>query len=367
MPQDPNLYGQPPPKKQKKEMALSSSLAFTAQLTSLISKPPSDSPSSGAAPARARPSKSKSDIFGGAKARRKGDRPRDDDSSSGDRLVLRDVVGTEEDKQEAARARRRMEHKARLYAAMKRGDYVPREGEAAPLVDFDRKWAEAQEAAGASSGSDSEEEEEEEEDNNDTEVIEYEDEFGRLRRGTRAAKARMERRLRAREMHAADEERMSARPRAPERLIYGDAVQADAFEAAVAGVDGRAEAMEALARKRDRSATPPEAAHYDADREVRTKGAGFYKFSREEAVREGEMRSLGEARAETERVRREAEERAAARREEVERRRREIEERRRSMGEKRAKKMAESFLDGLAVDLGKDEGETRREQTEDVQ
>ena len=51
-------------------------------------------------------------------------------------------MGTEDDKTERARARRKMEEKARLYAAMKRGDYVPKEGDAAPLVDFDRKWAE---------------------------------------------------------------------------------------------------------------------------------------------------------------------------------------------------------------------------------
>lgn len=365
MPQDPNLYGQRAPKRQKKETALPSSLAFSAELASLISTSKSSSnkksttadplaelaaASTSSSAARPRPSKSKPDIFAGVRSatKRKPNSNSNDEAErargGGAKLVLKDVHGTEDDKNELAAARRKMEEKARLYAAMKRGDYVPREGEAASLVDFDKKWAEAHDP-GEASGSSSEEDEDED-DNIDTEIIEYTDEFGRTRRGTRAEQLRQARRAHARDYTAAELERMSARPKAPERVIYGDAIQADAFRA----VDE--DAMEALARKRDRSLTPPEMKHYEADREIRTKGVGFFQFSKDEETRTQEMANLAAERENTERERQRREEEKDVRRREVEERRRVIEERRRQAGEKRARKMADSFLDGLAADLG---------------
>lgn len=348
--QDPNLYGQRPQKRQKKEMALTSSLSFTAELSSLISNrpPASSAASSSSATARPRPSKSKPDIFAGVKAKRRAEKKQERDRDEG-KIVLKDVRGTEEEKNEAEAARRRMEEKARLYAAMKRGDYVPKEGEAAPLVDFDRKWAEAREKTTTTTTiapSDSEDDEEDEDDNIDAEVVEYTDEFGRTRRGTRAELARLERQRRVQRYAAEESERMSARPKAPEKVIYGDAIQADAFRA----VDE--EKMEELARKRDRSMTPPEMRHYDADSEIRTKGTGFYQFSKDEATRREEMASLEAERLATERERLKREEERGARRREVEERRRLIQQRRKEVGEKKAQKMADSFLDGLAADLG---------------
>ncbi|KAG8405673.1 hypothetical protein J3459_021582 [Metarhizium acridum] len=122
MPQDPNLYGQRPAKKQKKNTALSSSLDFTAQLTSLMSNSTSAASTSG----RTRPSKEpKDDIFRSSKPKQQSSRKDDG------KLVLKEVAGTEEETRNLARARRKMEDKARLYAAMKRGDYVPKENEAA--------------------------------------------------------------------------------------------------------------------------------------------------------------------------------------------------------------------------------------------
>lgn len=351
MPQDPNLYGQRAPKRQKKEAALPSSLAFSAELASLISTSKGTSSliptgSSG----RPRPSKTKNDIFAGVRAKRKAERQQDQDRDDG-KLVLKDVRGTEDEKNELAAARRKMEEKARLYASMKRGDYVPREGEAAPLVDFDRKWAETHSDGGASSSSDDDNDndndyDDDDDDNFDREIIEYTDEFGRTRRGTRAEKTRMERRLRAQEYGTAELERMSARPKAPEKIIYGDAIQAEAFTA----VDE--DKMEEIARKRDRSLTPPDMKHYEADREIRTKGVGFFQFSKDEETRQKEMENLKTERETTERERKKREEEKEARRKEVEERRRVIEERRREAGEKRARRMADNFLDGLAADLG---------------
>ncbi|KJZ74620.1 hypothetical protein HIM_05970 [Hirsutella minnesotensis 3608] len=327
MPQDPNLYGQRPAKKQKRGTSLSTSLDFTAQLTSLISNAGSSAPTTG----RSRPSKEqKSDIFRSTKAS-KSRTARDD----GAKLVLKEVTGTEEETQELARARRKMEDKARLYAAMKRGDYVPKENEAEPLVDFDRKWAEKNEGKeGQYSDLSSSSDDDQEDDEASREVIEWDDEFGRRRRGTRAEKERMERRERRGLLGAEELERMSARPSAPGKLIYGDAIQSMAFN------PEDPDKMEELARKRDRSATPPEMKHYDADREIRTKGVGFYKFSKDEAARTDEMRSLDEERRRTEAERK-------ARDEAKEARRREIEQRRKDMSARRAQRQADSFLDGL--------------------
>ncbi|KAM0331722.1 hypothetical protein ACHAQA_003401 [Verticillium albo-atrum] len=340
MPQDPNLYGQPAPKRRKNNSALTSSLDFTAQLTSLLSTSATPNTSSAARP-RPGPSRLKDDALNGSKTKSR----KSNGDKADNRLSLKDAPGQDE-AQTLASTRRKMQEKARLYAAMKRGDYVPKENEAAPLIDFDRKWAEAEDEHhgehASSSGSDHEED-----DNEGThtakpdasEIIEYEDEFGRLRRGTRAEIDRLERQRRRGILGAEALEGMAARPSAPTNVIYGDTIQTLAF------VPDDADKMEALARKRDRSATPPEAKHYDADSEIRTKGAGFYKFSRDEEVRSAEMQSLDKERKETEEKRRALEEKKQARRKEIEARRRELEDR-------RAKKMADNFLDDLAAGYG---------------
>lgn len=236
------------------------------------------------------------------------------------------------------RSKRKMEEKARLYASMKRGDYVPPSDgrtnkEENALVDFNRKWAEDQEAGkepnyetSSDDGGDSEAEE----------LVDYEDEFGRQRRGTRAEAAR-ELRQRNAQVYAAKElSEASARPSRPDNLIYGDTVQAAAFNP-----DQPITAqMENLARKRDRSMTPPEEVHYDASKEVRSKGVGFYQFSKDSEGRKREMEALERERQETEKGRKEREERK-------EKKKREIEERRKKIAEKRGEKLADRFLDSL--------------------
>lgn len=227
-----------------------------------------------------------------------------------------------------------MEEKARLYAAMKRGD-VDDDAEK-HMVDFDRKWAEKQEKAsdgGKSGESDDDDDDEEEED-----FVEYTDEFGRSRRGTRGDAVREERRRRA--GHELDSDRFTARPAQPSNLILGDTVQAAAFNPD----EPIALQMEALAAKRDRELTPPPETHYDANWEVRNRGTGFFQFSKEEEGRRAEMESLERERGETERIRRERE----ARKEE---KKKEVEERRRLIREKRGKLQAERFLDNLGGEL----------------
>jgi len=328
-------------------MAYSSELDFATQLSSLISKPTSSSaPSTG----RSRPSKSK-DAFPGVKIKRKDGATAKEPAADPRRLRLKSPVGTEDDKAERARGRRKMEEKARLYAAMKRGDYIAKEGEVAPLIDFDRKWAEQPPGGGgggggdAQSSSDDEDYADADDDFGDTEQVVYTDEFGRTRTGTRAERLRQEGRARRGAAAAAELDGMSARPRAPAAVLYGDAVQTEAFRPADPA------AMAAAAAKRDRSLTPPPATHYDAAAEIRTRGTGFYAFSRDETARAEELRGLEAERLRTEAARAQGDEARSARRREVEARRAEV-------AERRARKLADSFLDGLGRDLaGEGEGD----------
>ncbi len=226
VPQDPNLYGQRSAKRQKREMALTSSLSFSSQINTLLAS--SSSSGKATTPARARTPTLRSELLSGGKPKRNGGQGGDGSKERNkDKLVLRETNDTEDDKAERLLARKKMESKARLYHAMKRGDYVAREGDVAPLVDFDRKWAEARERddqEGESSSGNGSDDDDDDGGNIDSEIIEYEDEFGRLRRGIRAEKMRMERRSARGAASAQELDRMSARPRAPDSIIYGDAV-----------------------------------------------------------------------------------------------------------------------------------------------
>lgn len=192
-----------------------------------------------------------------------------------------------------------MQEKARLYAAMKRGDVE--DVDEKYTVDFDRKWAETfdNEEDKESDASDSNNSDE------DNEIVEYTDEFGRTRTGPRSAASRTQRIISARSELSSD--RFTARPSAPTNIIRGDTIQHAAFQpdAVVA------EQMEELAKKRDRSLTPPPEQHFDAGREVRSHGTGFFKFSGDEEERRRQMEGLEEERRETERVRKEVGKRKA--------------------------------------------------------
>ncbi|KAK3947813.1 hypothetical protein QBC32DRAFT_353275 [Pseudoneurospora amorphoporcata] len=366
--QDPNLYGQPAPKKQKKELNLSGSVTFRSQLSSLLAASSSSAASSPASATtasttattgRTRPSKAGKDIFSGVKKKtRPGAKTVNEDRDG--KLTLKEPVGTEDEKRELERARRNMEHKARLYAAMQRGDYI---GKEIGLVDFDRKWAEEQEKKTGHTGEVSSSSEDEESEEAKEELIEYTDDFGRTRLVTPAQKAKLERSRSS----AAELIQMSARPAEPEQLIVGDTIQTEAFAATVTA--DRLETINELAAKRDRSATPPPPTHYDANWEIRTKGTGFFQFSKDEKKREEEMRGLEEERKKTEEKRKEREEM-------LEKRKREIEERRKEIKERRAKKMANNFLEGLGEELlgggaadaaGNGGGGRKREREDDVE
>ncbi|KAJ9649655.1 hypothetical protein H2199_000433 [Coniosporium tulheliwenetii] len=304
---DSSLYGIPRPKKASgKEISSSTTLAFTSQLSTLIAS--STSTTNRSSTGRARPKKD--DIFA---THNKGSRKRA--LKDLDDVCFEQKHSTSSDALDAAtyhRSKRKMEEKARLYAAMKRGDVEDVDEKYA--VDFDRNEAE-------------------------NEVVEYTDEFGRTRRGTKAEAAREERRKKA---AAADEpDRFTARSAAPSNIIYGDTVQAAAFNPDVT----IAEQMAALAAKRDKEVTPPPDEHFDGSKEIRTKGTGFYQFSADKEMRAREMEALEKERAETERAREERDRRK-------EERKREVEEKRKAIKEKRGKVQADRFLDSLGDALG---------------
>ena len=330
-----SLYGAPRPKTAAQK-STPSSLAFSSTLSSLLSQP-----SNSATHGRARPSKSKPDIF---TTHNKGSKKRALADISSDGSVPQkhnaDIGGV--DAATLHRSKRKMEEKARLYASMKRGDYVPPAGkggragenkEENSLVDFDRKWAEDQEAGRETNydtssddgrGGDSDVEEE---------LVEYEDDMGRTRKGTKA-EAERERRRQNAKVHAEEElSKYSARPARPDNIVYGDTIQTAAFNPD----DALAERMRTIAEKRDRSMTPPDEVHYDASKEVRSKGVGFYAFSQDKEGRQKEMEGLGKERVETERMKKEREERKEAKK-------RQVEERRREIGKKREKNLADAFL-----------------------
>jgi len=338
---DAHLYGAKPKNRSKaKEISSSSSLAFSSTLSNLIKSSATDTNKT--TTGRARPQKE--DIF---KTHNKNVKKRalkdleDSDFTQKHRTRTADEKG--QDEAAWKRTKRRMEEKARLYDALKRGDVEDRDDKYG--VDFDRKWAEKQDKGepDAASSSESEASEEEQE-------VEYVDEFGRTRKGTHAEAAREERRKR--NLAADEPDRFTARPSMPDNIIYGDAVQSNAFNPD----ETISQAMADLAAKRDKELTPPPELHFDGRAEARQRGTGFMYFSKDEEERQEQIRNLEKERAETDRVRKE-------RKEQIEKRKEMIREKKRAIQEKRSKGQAEKFLDDLGAELFKEGDEAEGSKT----
>jgi len=292
-----SLYGAKRPTKLKgKEISSSNSLAFSSSLASLISS----SSSKVSTASKPKSSQGKSDLFIAHNKNVKKRAAKDLEDENGQTHKTRDDIGSVSTA-ELHRSKRRMEEKVRLYNAMKRGEYVARHDgfDDRGLVDFDRKWAEKQVDKDDSDQSDASDVEVD----GDDEDIEYLDEFGRLRKGSKKQAEKEERRSRIQAIAKEEGEHFAARPKAPTNIIYGDAIQHQAFNPERT----TAELMAELAKKRDKSATPPPETHFDATTEVRTKGTAFYTFSHDAEERRREMEALERTRLETERIRTERE------------------------------------------------------------
>lgn len=312
-----------------KEISSSTTLSFTSQLSSLIN-------TSNAAPSNksstSRSKAKKEDIFATHNRNSAKRAKRDlEPDNAGTFQQKHTTNGEALDRNVWERSKRKMEEKARLYAAMKRGDVEDADERYA--VDFDAKWA-ASRAEGKDEVSDDDDVGSEE---GGSAEVEYVDEMGRNRKGTRLDALRAQQAI-ARQ--SGQDDRFTARPAAPSNVIYGDTIQHQAFEpdASVA------EQMEALARKRDKSLTPPPDEHFDSKKEVRTKGTGFFQFSEDADERQRQMEELEIERAETERKRADKGGKMSERRAQLEARRDEI--RRRS-----AKRKADDFLEQLGKQM----------------
>jgi len=237
-----------------------------------------------------------------------------------------------------AASQKKMREKARLYAAMQRGEVEIEGVEEKYAVDFDQKWAQRRKGGGESGSehegdtSDSDGENEandgaEKAQEDEEERVDYTDEFGRARTGTRLDALRAETAI-ARSQGTSHIDHDSSSITAPTNVIRGDTIQTHAWAPSAPIQD----AMDSLARKRDRSLTPPDEEHFDSRREIRNHGTGFFRFSGDAEGRRREMEGLEAERRETERVRSE-----------------------------RAGKKADDFL----KELGKEIGDDRSGETED--
>ena len=114
--------------------------------------------------------------------------------------------------------------------------------------------------------------------------------------------------------------------------------------------------------------TNPLNVHYDASKEVRAKGAGFYQFSADEETRKKQMEELKNVREETEKTRKdlgavdilpgelEGMREGPTKSRAMEKRKREIEERRRLLEEKKKRKISPSAESG---NIARVQAETR--------
>ena len=342
-----SLYGIRNPTKAKPK-PISSSVSFASNLSSLIASSKSRSTTSTEPHST---SKAKSDIF---TTHNRNISKRKHADLSQDHKTKHDVGTTST--ADLHLSKRKMEEKSRLYAAMKRGEYIPHSTTShhdTSLVDFDRKWAESQ------PNNDQDTHDSAESDNNSSssdtqEQVKWTDEFGRLRHGTQKEHLRHQRTQQAQQAAQHDTSESSARPTRPSNIIQGDTIQSQAFNPDHAIQT----AMNDLAAKRDKEATPPPDTYFDANWEIRDRGTGFYKFSGDSEMRREEMEALERERRETERVRGEKEGSGKGMMEEgKERRKREMEERRRKIDEKRREREmdrrdreADKFLEELDVD-----------------
>ncbi|KAI0250259.1 hypothetical protein BJV78DRAFT_1128214 [Lactifluus subvellereus] len=247
-----------------------------------------------------------------------------------------------------------LERKAKIYEKLKKGQSggLSEAQYDALLVDFDSKPDDPYE-------SDSDDVDESltvpVPGDDDDPVIEYEDEFGRLRS---AKRSEVPRHLLPRQDGGVDDDEyvvylaslfvsfMVCRLSDTSRPLYmiGDPVN---FFPVYEPSSERVASIKAAASEENN----PLNQHYDASREVRAKGAGFYQFSADEETRKKQMEELHQARQETEKTRQELgavdlkagevegmqEDSNALRSRAMEKRKRELEERRKAVEAKRRK------------------------------
>ena len=257
------------------------------------------------------------------------------------------------DEEEEQRRKRKMEEKARLYDDLKRGYVDDKEGKY--NVDFDRKWAEAKDR-----GENPEDEVSDREDqDDDNELVDYVDEFGRNRRMTKREVAKAERMKKRDEELEKEREEMSVRPKMPDKLIYGDYIQTQAFDY------NRYEKEFAAAKERYENVDSHFGAHgvsiYDGqypgkrwyfdkqqDPRLRTGyGTGFFQFSHKEDERKAQMDELEKTHQDALKAQKEKEQQDMYKAE----RAKAEDAKRNRIAKMRAEKQAKRFLLGLEKEM----------------
>ncbi|KAK4046922.1 hypothetical protein OIV83_005713 [Microbotryomycetes sp. JL201] len=211
----------------------------------------------------------------------------------------------------AAHSREMLEQKAKLYDKIKQVALSLLRGKTAGLteaqignllVDFDQKDSDDDEDDATEGSS------QEGQDPNDP-VVEFTDEYGRVRTARRSEVPRL--------TAQAEDEPDEA------NIRYGDQVYFPVYQPDPAVIAARRAAFEESA---------PLVQHYDASKEVRARGAGFMSFSKDENIRQQQMEALKRERDETVRTREHIQTSGGA----VGEREREIQERKRKLEAKRA-------------------------------
>ncbi|TFK40309.1 hypothetical protein BDQ12DRAFT_602657 [Crucibulum laeve] len=185
-------------------------------------------------------------------------------------------------------ARAALERKAKIYDKLRKGKSGGLNDKQydALLVDFDSKPIPEFYESDSDDVDESLEVPKGPQDKEDDPIVEYEDEFGRMRT---AHKSEVPRHLLPRSDEEADED---------EDIIIRNPV--NHFPVYEPSAERIAEIAKAHAEENN-----PLNMHYDASQEVRAKGAGFYQFSGDEETRQAQMEELKAARGETERTRHE--------------------------------------------------------------
>ncbi|PCH42250.1 hypothetical protein WOLCODRAFT_137789 [Wolfiporia cocos MD-104 SS10] len=234
-------------------------------------------------------------------------------------------------------ARAALERKAQMYEKLRKGKsggLSDKQCEAL-LVDFDQKPIDAYESHSDDVDESLTVPKPPPDEENDP-IIEYEDEFGRMRTGRRSE---VPRHLLPQAGDPEPEEDIDP------FVVYNPVNHFPVYEPSAE----RVAAIESEFAEENN----PLNVHYDASREVRAKGAGFYQFSADEETRRRQMEELRRTREETEKTREELgaadprpgemegmrapAEDGAARSRAMEKRKRELEERRKMLEAKRRK------------------------------
>ncbi|KAL5526112.1 hypothetical protein ACEPAG_7450 [Sanghuangporus baumii] len=201
--------------------------------------------------------------------------------------AARDIAALAADRVTAESARAALERKAKIYEKLRKGKTggLTEAQIDSLLVDFESKSVD-DEFSSDSEGADESVKVPKPADDEDDPIIEYEDEFGRVRTARRSEVPRQY-------MPSAHEEQEHD----DDPFVVHNPV--DHFPVFEPSAERLAELQKAA-----EEADKPLESHYDATREVRAKGAAFYAFSTDEERRQREMDELRKAREETERARR---------------------------------------------------------------